>query len=267
MIKLIATDLDGTLLLPSGQMPQNAFDVITPIVERGVLFIPASGRQQESLKQLFPPLAKTSPFICENGALVTYMGRTIHLDPIPAESVKRVISALQNVPDVRMIFCGEKTAFFTDGDEYFTQKVPTVYPSYRIVDDLMDVVEEEPCCKISIYSPKGSRECGYPAVKPHLDESTSVILSGKNWCDVMSSTANKGNAIQAVQRLFEITPEECACFGDHLNDLEMLSACGRSFSPENAQPEAKAIAKEIIPSNADMGVLFTLKRLQEEGEI
>ena len=267
MIKLIASDLDGTLLLPSGQMPQNAFDVIFPIVERGVLFIPASGRQQESLKKLFPMLAQSSPLICENGALVTYMGRTIHLDPIPATSVKRVISALQGNTDVRMIFCGEKTAFFTDGDEYFTKKVPTVYPSYKIVDNLLDIVDEEPCCKISIYSQKGSRECGYPAVFPHLDESASMILSGRNWCDVMSKTANKGNALQAVQKLFGIAPEECAAFGDHLNDLEMLSACGRSFAPENAQPETKAVAKEIIPSNADMGVLFTLKRLLEEGEI
>ena len=113
----------------------------------------------------------------------------------------------------------------------------------------------------------GARAQGYPAVLPHLDEHLSAILSGGHWCDVMSKSASKGNAMKAVQKLLNIAPEECIAFGDHLNDLELLTACGRTFAPENAQPEIKAIAGEIIPSNADMGVLFTLKRLLQEGVI
>lgn len=267
MIKIIASDLDGTLLLPSGELPQNAFDVISPIVERGVLFIPASGRQYESLKRLFLPLAEKTPFICENGALVAYMGRTIYLNPLPVESAKRVISALQNHPEVHMIFCGEKTAFMQKDDEPFISNASTVYPCYKFVDNLLDIVEEEPCCKIATYSENGAREQGYPAILPHLDEHSSAILSGGHWCDVMNKSANKGNAMRAVQQLLDIAPDECIAFGDHLNDLELLSACGKSFAPQNAQPEIRAIAKEIIPSNADMGVLFTLKRLLQEGVI
>ncbi len=267
MIKLIASDLDGTLLLPNGQLPQNAFDVITPIVERGVLFIPASGRQYESLKILFAPLIEKSPFICENGALVAYMGRTIHLDPLPVESAKRIVLALQNEPKLHLIVCGEQTAFFQSDYQTFVSKASVAYPKNKKVDCLLDVLQEEPCCKIAIYSEDDARTQGYPAVLPHLDGNLSAILSGGHWCDVMSKTANKGNAMRAVQKLLSVTPDECIAFGDHLNDLELLSACGKTFAPQNAQPEIRAVANEIIPSNADMGVLFTLKRLLHKGVI
>ncbi len=265
MIKLIASDLDGTLLDPSGQLPTAALDVITPITERGVLFIPASGRQHESIKKLFPSLLDKSPFICEHGALVTYMGATIHLDPLPVESAKRVILALKNIPGIHLIFCGERTAFIESDAQPFYLKATTAYPHYKKVNNLLEIVDEEPCCKIAIYSVNGSRAQGYPAVLPHLDEHSSAIPSGGHWCDVMSKTASKGKALQAIQQKFGITPKECIAFGDHLNDLSLLSACGRTFAPETAQAEIKAIAGEIIPSNADMGVLYTLKRLYQQG--
>ena len=267
MIQLIASDLDGTLLDPNGQLPQHTFDVITPIVERGVLFIPASGRQYESLKQLFSPLQEKTAFICENGALVKYMGATIHLDPLPDESVKRILSAAKNIPDVHVILCGEKTAFVESDYEPFFSHTAIAYPCHKKVDSLLNAVGQEPCCKIALYSTVNARTQAYPAILPYLGGELSVTLSGGHWCDVMHVTANKGRALKALQRRLGISPDACIAFGDHLNDLELLRACKTTFAPQNAQPEIKAVAGEIIPSNADMGVLFTLKRLLQEGVI
>ena len=265
MIKLIASDLDGTLLDPAGKLPQSTFDVIAPIVENGVLFIPASGRQYESLRQMFPSLLHKSAFICENGALVKYMGATIHLDPIPEETARRILAAAKSLPDVHVIYCGEQTAFVESDHQDFLSRASVAYPCNRKVERLEDVVGIEPCCKIALFSTVSSRTQAYPGILPHLDDSVTATLSGGHWCDVMSKTANKGTAMRKVQALFKITPEECIAFGDHLNDLELLAACKTTYAPESAQPEVKAVVGEIIPSNADMGVLSTLKRLFNEG--
>lgn len=265
MIKLIATDLDGTLLDPSGALPENTFDVIDPIIGRDVLFIPASGRQYESLKRMFAPLVEKTAFICENGALVKYLGATIHLDPIPSESVKRILKAANFIPNVHVIYCGEKTAFVESEYEPFFSHTAASYPCHKKVDSLEAIVGAEPCCKIALYSTESARTQAYPAILPYLDDTLSVTLSGGHWCDVLSKTANKGAAMKAVQRLFGVTSEECIAFGDHLNDLELLASCKTTYAPENAQPEIKAIATEIIPSNADMGVLYTLKKLFNQG--
>jgi Cof subfamily protein (haloacid dehalogenase superfamily) len=261
MIKLIASDLDGTLLDANGRLPESAFDVIAPIVAAGVLFIPASGRQYESLKSLFSPLVEKTAFICENGALVKYLGATIHLDPIPLESVKRILAAAKNIPNVHVIYCGEQTAFVESDYEPFFSHTAASYPCHKKVDSLEEIIGIEPCCKIALYSTISAKTQAYPAILPHLDDFTSATLSGGHWCDVMSKTANKGEAMKAVQRLFGVKEEECIAFGDHLNDLQLLRSCKTTFAPENAQAEIKAIATEIIPSNADMGVLYTLKRL------
>ena len=265
MIKLIASDLDGTLLLPNGTLPNNTFDVIAPITDRGVLFIPASGRQYESLRQMFPFLLQTSPFICENGALVKYLGATIHLDPVPIDSVKKILAVAKTIPDVHVIYCGEQTAFVESDYPPFFSHTAMSYPCHKKVESLEEIIGVEPCCKIALYSTVDARQQAYPAILPYIDDSLSVTLSGGHWCDVLSKTANKGAAMKAVQALVGVTKEECIAFGDHLNDLSLLSTCKTTFAPESAQPEVKAVASEIIPSNADMGVLYTLKRLLNEG--
>ena len=267
MIKLIASDLDGTLLDENGQLPKNAFDVIAPIVESGVLFIPASGRQYASLKQMFAPLVEKSPFICENGALVTYMGATIHLDAIPDERALEVLKAAKTIPNVHIIYCGEKTAFVESEYEPFYSHTVRAYPCNQKVDDLTAIVGKEPCCKIALYSTISARTQAYPAILPFLGEGLSATLSGGHWCDVLSATANKGAAMRALQQRLHIQKEECIAFGDHLNDLQLLDACGVTFAPENAQAEIKAVAGSIVPPNTQNGVLTTLQTLFKQGAL
>lgn len=264
-LRLIATDLDGTLLDETGSLPEGVFDVVTPICERGVLFIPASGRQYASLKTMFSPLADKAAFLCENGALVKYMGRSIYLNPLANEQAKRVIDAVRNTPNVLPIYCGEDTAFIENADEDFFTRVQRAYPAHRLVNNLDDVIGQEPCCKISLYSTESAETQAYKLLSPLLGNEVSFTLSGGHWCDVAAPTANKGTAIREIQRLFSVSREECAAFGDHMNDLQLFQHCAHTFAPENAYPPIKALAKTIIPSNRERGVLKTLQTLFDEG--
>ena len=77
MIKLIATDLDGTLLNREKKLPDDIFDVIDALDKKGILFAAASGRQMASLERLFAPVREKMIFIAENGAYVKYKDEEI----------------------------------------------------------------------------------------------------------------------------------------------------------------------------------------------
>ena len=81
-IKLIACDLDGTLLHPGEREPRpEAFELIDELHRRGIVFMPASGRQYASLRYLFAPVADELAYVCENGALVRARGMPLSSVP------------------------------------------------------------------------------------------------------------------------------------------------------------------------------------------
>ena len=87
MIKLIACDMDGTLLTSDKRLPPDLFDVLARLRRQGVAFAVASGRQYGSLRRDFEALVPHMIFICENGALIMDKDRQLFLDPIdPARS-------------------------------------------------------------------------------------------------------------------------------------------------------------------------------------
>ena len=81
----------------------------------------------------------------------------------------------------------------------------------------------------------------------------------------MNADINKGVAVQQVQQYLQIKPEECAAFGDYLNDAEMLEAVDYSFAMDNAHPDIKKLARFSTGSNAEAGVLRGIQRLMDKG--
>ena len=93
-----------------------------------------------------------------------------------------------------------------------------------------------------------------------------LTVSGEEWCDVTAPDADKGAAVKAIMARFHFSREECVAFGDHMNDFEMLTACGRAYVPENAYPPLKKLIKNTVPSNAEGGVLKKIKEILSECE-
>ena len=133
------------------------------------------------------------------------------------------------------------------------------------MDNLDEVIDREPVCKISVYNTLSAREQGMKILPPHLC-GLNIILSGEHWCDISSATADKGTAIKEIQRRLRLSPDECMAFGDHMNDVGMLKACTHSRAVENAYPPVREISAAVVPSNAEHGVLKTIAALLKERE-
>ena len=258
MIRLIATDLDGTLLDPCGHMPEGIFGAIEKLHRRGILFCAASGRQLAGLKALFRPVADKIVFLAENGALIAYGEETLYTDTLSEEKVLRALKAIERVPGAHPLLCTPGKAYYGDCSQPFLRYVQLSYISNG-QRDLYDAANE-PICKIAVYDERGPENNSMQILPPLLPD-VRLTQSGGNWLDISEKSANKGNAMRILQEKFSLAADECAAFGDHMNDYEMLLACGHPYLPTNAYPRLKELfsgTAVIVPSNAENGVLRAL---------
>lgn len=259
MIRFIATDLDGTLLDGNRKLPGEIFPLISALYDRGILFAPASGRQYANLKLLFAPVRDKVVFLCENGALVRYREETLHLLPIPDARLKDALDAIRSLPHLHPLLCGTDCAYIEESTEPFSSLAFESYTSCKRVGSLDEVIGRTPVCKIAVYDETRAEHC--IRVLPQKLKGLRTIISGDVWCDVSADGADKGTAIRKIQEIFGFRREECVAFGDHMNDYEMLAACGSAFVPENAYPPLKERIRRTIPANTEGGVLIKLKEI------
>lgn len=265
MIKLIMSDMDGTLLDEKGMLPPGFQEVISRLKEKGVLFAPCSGRQYFSLLQTFRGYEDEFLFLAENGTIVMYHGEELFSCPMAKAAALEVLEASKESRDAYRVFCGKKDAYILreQDTEEFHNEFKKYYTHYALVDDFRQV-DDEPI-KVSLFDKDGkAAERIIPYVKK-FDGPLQVVRSSDWWIDIMAFGINKGIAIQQVQKKMGITPMECAAFGDYMNDAEMMSSVYYSFAMENAHPKIKELARFHTKSNAEYGVLHGIRELLDKG--
>ncbi|MFG3043458.1 Cof-type HAD-IIB family hydrolase [Streptomyces sp. NPDC048241] len=261
-IRLVVTDMDGTLLDDDKCPPDTLWPLLAELRRRGVLFSPASGRQYATLAREFAEVAEGMVFIAENGTYVVRDGVELSSDPLDAASAADLARTVRGLAargvDAGAVVCGKRAAYVERTDEAFLAEVRKYYVEHRVVEDVTAVDDE--IIKVAVYD-FGSAETGAaPALAPYAD-SHQVVVSGEHWVDVMNRTANKGAALRGLQRELGITPAQTMVFGDYLNDLEMLDAADWSFAMANAHPDVIQRARHLAPSNNDQGVPRTVARM------
>ena len=261
-IRLVVTDLDGTLLDDDKRIPDGLWDTLARLRERGVLFSPASGRQYATLAEQFAEVADGMVFIAENGTYVVRDGQELSSDPLEPAVVARIVAAVRRLAaggvDLGAVVCGKRSAYVERADEPFLAEVARYYVRHRIVDDVTTV--DDDILKVALFDFGSAERTTAPALAPFAD-THQVVVSGEHWVDVMNRTANKGAALRRLQRELGITPAQTLVFGDYLNDLEMLDAAEWSFAMAGAHPEVVRRARHLAPSNNDNGVLRTIARV------
>lgn len=261
MIKFIASDLDGTLLDPNGDLPQETFRTIEQLHRKGILFCAASGRQLAALQQMFAPVADKIMLMAENGAIVSYKGDMLCCSTIAAEDVRRAIDAVGALRGAHALLCTPACAYYQDEAQPFLDLVRASYISNARAA-LADIAREKKVCKVAVYDDLGPE---YNAMQylPKALPQLRVIQSGGNWLDISEKHANKGSAMRFIRRTLGLKQEECAAFGDHMNDYEMLQECGFPYVTENAYPPLKRLIGKSVGTNSENGVIFAMQAIAE----
>lgn len=261
-IRLIAVDMDGTLLDGAGKIPASLWGMLPRLAERGVAFVPASGRQLATLQRSFGDAASEMTFIAENGAYVVRAGVEVSSDAIDRDVVERVVRTLRDLGDrgydLGVVLCGKRSAYIERTDDAFRREADTYYAALEVVDDLLAV--DDDVLKIAVYDFAVAEH----SVAPVLDgiaRTHRVVVSGRHWVDIMNLDVDKGAALRRLQEALDVTPAQTAAFGDYLNDLEMLDAADWSYAMSEAHPDVVARARYRAPSNLDHGVITTIEAL------
>ncbi|MFE1664469.1 Cof-type HAD-IIB family hydrolase [Microbacterium sp. P02] len=266
-IRLIAADMDGTLLDGDGEVPDTLWPLLERLSAAGVEFVPASGRQLATLRRTFGAASDRMSFIAENGTFVVRGHEEVSVDAMDPVFVDALVRRLRELAlgglDIGVVVCGKESAYIERADAAFLGEAEKYYARLTVVDDLL--APDDAILKIAIYDFGSAEERTAPALAD-LAESHQVVVSGHHWIDVMELGVNKGVALQTLQRALGVTRSQTAAFGDYLNDLELLDAAEWSFAMENAHEQVAARAAHRAPSNLEHGVITTIERLVFGGD-
>lgn len=255
--KLVAVDMDGTLLDAQGRIPDAFWRVLDRAKAQGMTIAPASGRQLAMLREMFSSQAPDA-FIAENGAVVALGERVVSTTALPEEPVRRLLTRLPDAPfRAHPVVCAPEVAYTADMPTAFDAEVDKYYASRSKVQSLLDAPLPT-AIKIALYVETDAERDALDWVRSTLPE-LAVVVSGAHWVDVMHPETNKGNALSALASLLGVDMEATAAFGDYLNDYALLQAAGHAVAMGNAHEDLKAIADEVVGTNEEHAVVRTLE--------
>lgn len=260
MIKLVASDVDGTLV-PDGtfDISPEIFDIIKELKSKGIKFAAASGRQYESLHKLFAPVAEDIYYITDNGGFLRDCdGSALQKNLMDWDMIREVVEDILKIPDAEPMLCGFDCAYvreeaedlyvwMRDSYHYNIKKVPDIF---HIEDDIV---------KVSMYHPMDAEKF---AKEWFLDKWKDKILlapAGLYWLDSMRLDIGKEKGLQSLMARFDISKDEVMVFGDNINDLGMLACATESYAIGSAREEVKTAAAHVADTMQNQGVIKVLK--------
>ena len=256
MIKLIATDMDGTLLKSNNEIQDGFYDVFHKLKEKDIIFAAASGRQYYNLLERFKGLDNNMMFIAENGTFVVYRGEELIVNSLDKEIALELIKVGRTIENSYIILCGKNSAYIESRDERLIEQTEKYYARYEVVEDLTK--GEDDILKVTICDFSGSEGNSNKYFDDYRDKA-QICVSGEIWLDMMAKGVNKGLAIKKIQEKLGIKHEETMVFGDYLNDLEMMDSAYHSYAMDNAHDDLKKVARFIAKSNDECGVVQAIK--------
>lgn len=258
MIKLIATDLDGTLLDEDKNLPPDFLFLLDRLLKKGIRFVAASGRSSTSLRGQFGPYDNQITCICDNGACLMENGAITQTSPLPKEAIHRIIQVCRGIPDIQLVLAGAHNAQISPYTEEFACELEKYYPQHQLHNHLERV--NEGIFRVAVCDMAGAAGNSYPILKAEFGETFSMAVSGDHWMDIMNPGINKGAALESLQHKLGVTPEETMAFGDYYNDVEMLQRAKYSFVMENAHHDLRQYGNYLAKSNREYGVAHAIRQ-------
>lgn len=261
-IRLVASDMDATLLDENSQLPPDFEAAVKALAEKGIRFAAASGRPLYTLEEMFPNLRKEMILIGDNGGAIRWNGENLYTSEMPPEGWRALARKTREVGDVAVL-CGLKSAYVERQYQQYDRVMKQFYTRVEYVDDLTAVTE--PADKFTIYLPRDNSQEAYDNIYgPACGTEFSVAVAGKNWVDIMNPGVHKGAALVILGEKLSISTAEMMAFGDTYNDAEMLKTARYGFLMENGSLPLRQRVPFLAPPHWEYGEMQVLHRLLEQ---
>ena len=233
MIRLVASDIDGTLLQGGARaLSDELFGLIRVLKKRGILFCAASGRQYRSMRALFAQAEDDIAYLCENGAIVYRGGSVVSKLAMERADALALIGQIQAQEQCEVLISGADTSYlipkhpdYVDHIRYFVgNHITRVKRAQDIPEDIL---------KVSAYCRDGAASHAQTLGAP-WKAAYSVAVAGEKWLDF--TRADKGTGLAALCGELGVRPQEVIAFGDNFNDVPMLDLVGSPYIMQGAVP-------------------------------
>jgi Cof subfamily protein (haloacid dehalogenase superfamily) len=251
MIKLVASDMDGTLLDQNQNVPEETYDLILQLRERGIAFTASSGRRYDTLCEFFRPVVDSIDFVAASGAQVYVQGHLADQETFSPAALRRLKRVVDVFDTLHLVVFDSVNAYELDDSFFYKPELDKDLPHPARVTDLPPA--DTAIIKASVYCEDSPMDMAYVLTR-ELEGDFIFAPSGRQWIDVMQRGVNKATGLRQVMDAYGIEPHEVMAFGDSMNDYEMLRMVGEGIAMENARYAIRQIADRVTGSNTDHSV-------------
>ena len=273
-IRVIATDMDGTLLDPKGQLDLPRLEKILDKLDQcDIRFVIATGNEVHRMRQLLGHLAERVVLVVANGARIFENNELIQAQTWDDAMVDKALAHFkgrecQDQFVVTAMNGGfvKKGTVFTELDKFMTpEMIEKLYQRMNFVDEF-DPNLFGGVLKMSMVVGEERLDSVLQEVNDLFDGRVRAVSSGYGCIDILQDGIHKAWGLVELLKRWNLKPEQIMAFGDSENDIEMLELAGISYAMENAEEAVKRVATKVAPANSQAGVYQVLENWLERGE-
>ncbi len=266
MVRLIATDLDGTLLDTHGEISGRNANAIRRAREKGVIVCVATGRIHATGAPFHRALGLDGPIIAVNGAWIQHGEAILERHAIPQDAFEDGLRIAEGYEVSPMAVVEDKMMYLSENKRYLERILGfyedgSCFAELSSRAEMIERVKASGCERLSFISfETGALAALRAELEERLSERLEVSSSWATNVEIGKAGISKGYAVERLAAKYRITREEVMALGDHDNDVSMLQYAGYSVAMGNASDTAKAAARYVTDTNAEDGFARALER-------
>ncbi len=265
MIKLIALDLDGTLLTKQKTISPRTQQALAHAHAQGVEIVLASGRPNVGIEPIWQLLgidAQPNYMVSFNGSLATYLpkNQTLLSKGLKGKDAKYLKKIVDEV-GLNIHAFSKQYGLITPQHNPYTEREATVNGLGITEMDFEQLEDDHDIIKILMVSDPQSLTAGISRLPTELQQRYTLVQSAPIFFEFLNPTVNKGVAVASIAEHKGIEMSEVLSFGDAGNDRAMLALSGIGVAMGNADDKTKAIADRITASNEEDGIALVVEEL------
>ncbi len=259
MYRLLAIDLDGTLLTPQHTISPRTLHTLQRAVAAGMKLVIATGRVPYIFHFLAEQLPLNAPQITGNGAIIVdaHGKEFLHELLVPTQHIVPTLDALASL--------GLQPCYYTHESLFVEQALYDIHNWYlanapvTIIDKVINTYPQ-PCIKLAAFGDARTLREKRRELEQHFAGQLYVTQTAREWLEFMHPAVSKAHALKDITQMLAIKPDEVLAFGDNHNDIEMLRFAGLGIAMGNAHDEVKTAADYVTLSNAEDGVAVAIEK-------